>query len=97
MAIVEQRLAELGLVLPAPLKLPEGTRMSLPFAWVKIRVKRAFVSGHVALNADGTIAHPLGKVGADVSVDTAYAAARLVALAQLSSLQRALGDLDRIT
>jgi enamine deaminase RidA (YjgF/YER057c/UK114 family) len=97
MARIEAKLAEMGLALPQPLQMPPGVRMSLPFAWVRVRGKRAFVSGHVALNPDGTIAQPLGKVGAEVSPDEGYAAARLVALAQLASLQRALGDLDRIT
>ncbi|SOE99510.1 Enamine deaminase RidA, house cleaning of reactive enamine intermediates, YjgF/YER057c/UK114 family [Burkholderia sp. OK233] len=55
------------------------------------------VSGHVPLNLDGTIAQPVGRVGAEVSVKEGYAAARLVALAQLASLQKELGDLDRIT
>ncbi|WP_341809909.1 RidA family protein [Paraburkholderia phenoliruptrix] len=49
------------------------------------------------LNPDGTIARPIGKVGREVSLDEGYTAARLVALAQLASLQKALGDLDRIT
>ncbi len=41
-------------------------------------------------------ASPLGKVGAEVSEAQAYAAARLTALSLLGSLQRSLGDLDRI-
>jgi enamine deaminase RidA (YjgF/YER057c/UK114 family) len=97
MARIEAKLAEMGLVLPQPLQMPAGVRMSLPFAWVRVSGKRAFVSGHVPLSSDGTIAKPLGRVGAEVSPDEGYSAARLVALAQLSSLQRALGDLDRIT
>jgi enamine deaminase RidA (YjgF/YER057c/UK114 family) len=36
-------------------------------------------------------------VGAEVSVEQAYQAARLTALAVLGSLKRALGDLDRVT
>lgn len=39
----------------------------------------------------------VGRVGAEVLVDEGYTAARLVALAQLASLQKELGDLDRIT
>ncbi|MCZ7654788.1 MAG: RidA family protein [Rhodocyclaceae bacterium] len=39
----------------------------------------------------------MGKLGREVSVEQGYAAARLTALAMLGSLQRALGDLDRIT
>ena len=39
----------------------------------------------------------IGKVGGDVSETDAYEGARLTGLAMLSSLQRALGDLDRVT
>jgi enamine deaminase RidA (YjgF/YER057c/UK114 family) len=92
---IESRLAELGLRLPEPLKVPPGLRM--PFAWVRVRGNRAYVAGHVPLNEDGTLARPLGKVGADVTPEQGYAAARLVALAHLASLKRALGDLDRVT
>ena len=61
MAIIEQRLAAMGLELPEPLKVREGLRM--PFAWVRVRGNRADISGHVACSRDGTLAKPLGKVG----------------------------------
>jgi hypothetical protein len=95
MPVIEQRLAEKGLALPAPLKVREGLRM--PFTWVRVRGNRAYISGHVACNLDGSLAKPLGKVGADVTPEQGYASARLVALAHLASLKRAIGDLDRIT
>lgn len=91
---LDSRLSELGLALPAPLVLPPGAK--LPFPWVNVVGNRAIVSGHGPTNADGTLAKPLGKVGAEVSQDEAYRAARLTALAILGSLKRALGDLDRI-
>ena len=69
----------------------------LPFAFVRVVDRRALISGHGPQNPDGTIAAPLGKVGREVTVEQGYAAARLTALAMLGSLQRALGDLDRIT
>jgi len=69
----------------------------LPFQFVRVAGNRALISGHAPLNADGTIAVPLGKVGSDVTLEQGYAAAKLTALAILASLQRALGDLDRIT
>ena len=43
------------------------------------------------------MARPLGKVGAEVSPEQGYEAARLKALAMLASLKRELGDLDRVT
>ena len=94
MAHIESKLAALGLVLPAPLKPPPG--IVLPFAMVRIVGTRAVVSGHGPQNADGSIAQPLGKVGSDLTIEQGYAAARLVALSIFASLQRALGDLDRI-
>jgi enamine deaminase RidA (YjgF/YER057c/UK114 family) len=92
---IEEKLHRMGLELPAPFKPPPG--IELPFAWVRVRGNRAYVSGHVALNQDGTMAEPRGKVGADVSPEEGYRSARLVALAHLGSLKRALGDLDRVT
>ena len=95
MAIIEAKLAEMGLVLPQPLQMPANIRM--PFTMVRIRGNRAFISGHIPLNPDGTVAQPLGKVGAEVTPEEGYRAARLVALGHLASLKRALGDLDRVT
>jgi enamine deaminase RidA (YjgF/YER057c/UK114 family) len=92
---IEAKLEELGLVLPEPMQAPSG--LQLPFSWVRVRANRAYISGHIPLNADSSIARPLGKVGAEVSADEGYEAARRVALAHLASLKRALGDLDRIS
>ena len=93
MSKVEQRFTELGLVLPAPLHLPLS--VVLRFPWARIVGMRALISGHGPTNADGSLAQPLGKVGSDVSLEQAYASARLTALAVLGSLKREL-DLDRI-
>lgn len=92
---IEAKLAALGLVLPPPMQLPPGVR--LPFAVVRIHADRAYVAGHGPQNPDGTTAGPFGKLGAEISVEEGYAAARLTALSLLGSLQRTLGDLDRIT
>lgn len=54
MARIEQRLATLGLVLPPPVTPPPG--VVLPFTFVRIAGRRAIISGHGPLNADGTIA-----------------------------------------
>lgn len=91
---VEQRLQELGLVLPSPTRAPPNVR--LPFAPVRLRGNRAFIAGHGPLNPDGSVAGPFGKVPTHVSPEQAYASARLVCLAMLGSLKRALGDLDRV-
>ncbi|NJM06238.1 RidA family protein [Candidatus Gracilibacteria bacterium] len=94
MARIEQRLQELGIVLPTPLQPPTGTR--LPFPWVRIVGTRALISGHGPTNPDGSIAQPFGKVGREVTIEQAYAAARLTGLAMVSSLKQELGDLNRI-
>lgn len=91
---IETRLSELGLVLPRALDAPAGVR--LPFAQVRLHGDRAYLSGHGPLNPDGSLRPPFGKVGADATVEEAYAAARATALASLADLQRALGDLDRV-
>ena len=94
MSEIESKLAALDLTLPAPIQLPPG--VVLPFAWVRVHGDRAYVSGHVALNADGSLAGPLGKVGAELTQEQGYHAARLTGLAILASLKRELGDLDRV-
>lgn len=95
MARIEAKLAALGLVLPPQLVPPGGA--ALPFRFVHLRGNRALISGHGPLAADGSVAQPLGKVGRDLTLEQGYTAARLTGLAILGSLQRALGDLDRIT
>jgi enamine deaminase RidA (YjgF/YER057c/UK114 family) len=71
-------------------------RTVTPFAWVRLHGDRAYVSGHVALNPDGSLAEPLGKVGAELTQEQGTHAARLTGLAILASLKRELGDLDRV-
>jgi len=70
MPTTEERLAALGYVLPEPLKLPHG--VTLPFPWVRVVGLRAIISGHGPTNADGSLAHPLGKVGTEVTEEQAY-------------------------
>ena len=94
MSTPEDRLAELGLVLPEPLQLPPG--VTLPFPWVRLVGTRAIISGHGPTNTDGSLAQPLGKVGSEVTEEQAYIAARLTGMAILGSLKRELGSLSRI-
>ncbi len=92
---IEDKLTEIGLVLPQPIQPPPG--IELPFAWVRMYENRAYVSGHGAQNPDGSVAGPFGKVGADVTPEQAAASARLATLSILASLKKELGELDRIT
>ena len=93
--IVEERIREMGLVLPALLQVPADVR--LPFSSVRIVGDRAYISGHGPQAPDGTISGPFGKVGDEVTLAEAQASARLVGLSILASLRRTLGDLDRVT
>ena len=92
---IEARLRDLGLALPPPIKAPPG--IVLPFSFVRVHAGIAYVSGHGPQNADGSVAGPFGKVGVDVSIELGYEAAKAVALSMLGSLQRELGDLDRVS
>jgi len=92
---IDERVRELGLVLPEPFRSPTGA--AYPFSWVRMRGNRADVSGHLPLEPNGTLAEPRGKVGESLSIEQGAAAARLVGLAMLGSLQRELGELERIT
>jgi enamine deaminase RidA (YjgF/YER057c/UK114 family) len=94
MSVIENRIVALGLSLPPPTRPPRG--VTLPFQFVHVIGSRVLISGHGPQAPDGTFAPPLGKVGAEVSLEQGYSAARLTALSILGSLHRALGDLDRI-
>ena len=86
---IEQRLAELGIVLPAP-GSPAGSYV--PYVVVG---ELAFMAGQVAREA-GKMKYT-GKVGRDLSVELGQAAARLCATNLLAQLKAACaGDLDRV-
>jgi len=78
MSRIEQRLRELGIVLPRPPQLPPG--IVLPFPWIRVVGSRALISGHGPLDDDGSLARPLGKVGREVSQEQGYVAARRTGL-----------------
>ena len=91
--VIEDRLGELGLRLPAPLAAPPGVR--LPFELVRVHGDLAYVSGHGPFDGDRLLV--TGRVGAEVSVEQAYEAARATGLSMLASLKQELGELDRVT
>jgi enamine deaminase RidA (YjgF/YER057c/UK114 family) len=91
---IDQRIHELGLILPEAFRSPTGA--AYPFSWVRVRGNRAYISGHLPLNPDGTLAEPRGKIGETLSIEQGAAAARLVGLAMLGSLKRELGELERV-
>ena len=89
---IEERLAELGLTLPAPFAAPPG--LVVPFDLVRVVGAVAYISGHGPI--DGSTPLIQGKVGADVSPEQAYDAARATGLSIVASLKAELGDLDRV-
>jgi enamine deaminase RidA (YjgF/YER057c/UK114 family) len=84
----EERLSQLGLVLP-PTPEPVGTYVPYRFA-----DNLLYLSGQGPKRPDGT--YRKGRLGRDVSIDEAYQEARLVGLQLLSVAQSALGDLSRV-
>jgi len=93
MGRIEERLAELGLELPAVFAPPPG--VEFPFDLVHVFGDVGFVSGHLPM--DGSEVLATGRVGAELTVDEGYEAARQTALSILASLKAELGELDRVT
>jgi enamine deaminase RidA (YjgF/YER057c/UK114 family) len=93
MGRIEDRLAELGLVLPKPFAPPPDVEFK--FDLVRVSGGVGYVSGH--LPVDGAEVLARGKVGDDLTVEQGYEAARLTALAILASLKQELGELDRVS
>lgn len=88
---VDDKFRDLGLMLPEPMKTA-----SLPFDLTRIDGQTLYLSGHVPTELDGSMAKPLGKVGAEVSPEEAYESARKVALGLFASIVEAVGSLDRV-
>jgi enamine deaminase RidA (YjgF/YER057c/UK114 family) len=93
LARIEERLEELGLSLPSVFSAPPG--IEFRFHIIRVSGGHAYISGHGPL--DGSEVLVRGKVGAEVTAEQGYEAARLTALSILASLARELGDLDRVT
>ena len=85
--MIEQRLAELGIVLP-PVFPPAGN-----YTGCVVDGDMVYVSGHGPVHGDEIVR---GKVGGDLTLEQGRHAARLTALSILATLRAELGDLDRI-
>jgi enamine deaminase RidA (YjgF/YER057c/UK114 family) len=92
---IDARLEAMGLSLPAEPQVTPGSVQ--PPYWIRLRGNIAYCSGQSARKPDGTAAGPFGSVPSEVSIEEARAGARGAALSLLGTLQRELGDLDRIT
>jgi enamine deaminase RidA (YjgF/YER057c/UK114 family) len=93
MGRIDDRLAELHLELPRPFAPPPGVQF--PFDLVRVSGGIGYISGH--LPADGSDVLSVGRVGAELTVEDGYEAARLVGLSIVAGLKAELGELDRVT
>lgn len=82
------QLSALGIV------LPEAPQPIANFVTHVIEGKLLYLSGQGPTEPDGTLY--TGKVGADVSVEEAYAHARLTGINLIAVMHAALGDLGRV-
>jgi len=90
----DERLSDLGLILPQVPRMPAGVVTT--FSWVRVLGDRVLVSGHGPQNPDGSPAGPFGRVPDQVSAEQATRSAQLAALSVLASVRDAVGGLDRI-
>ena len=88
MSDIEARLRELKIELPLPAKPAANYVPGV------VSGNLLFLSGQGPRAADGTFL--CGKVGSDVSLEDAYARARLVGLGLLATARQQLGALERI-
>jgi len=86
---VEQKLAAQGIVLHDP-----RTPMANYVGFVRTG-NLLFVSGQVCANAEGKLVAK-GKLGAGVSTEQGYEAAKTCAVNLLAQIKAALGDLDKV-
>lgn len=89
---IDAKLKELGIELPTP---PAAVANYVPYVTAGFMVT---ISGQLCLGPDGKLAPAhVGKVGAEVSLETAAEAARLCAINLIAQLKSAVGDLGRVT
>jgi enamine deaminase RidA (YjgF/YER057c/UK114 family) len=86
---ISSTLEQMDLRLPEPLQPPGNYEL------VKVHAGFAYVAGHGPF--DGSTLLTKGVIGADLTLEEGYEAARLTALSMLASLEQELGDLSRIT
>ncbi|MBZ5739365.1 RidA family protein [Nocardioides mangrovi] len=94
MSTAEQRVTELGLVIPDYADPPYGGRFGTVKAFHRVG-SLVFLGGMTAESRDGVVLHP-GHLGADVSVEQGCEAARRAATNVLGMLRLAVGSLDEV-
>lgn len=91
---IEKRLEELGIVLPVIDEDYYGTKYGKMKPYHRMG-NWLCLSGQTPDLGDGTALHP-GVVGAGVSVEDAYQAARLTGINCIAAIKHAVGDLDNV-
>jgi enamine deaminase RidA (YjgF/YER057c/UK114 family) len=92
---VETRIKELGVDLPDFSKTPY---YGPSYGSMKPHHRVGsilFLSGHIPERPDGSLLHP-GRLGADVTIEQGYEAARLTAINCLAGIKHAIGDLNAV-
>ena len=87
--IIEQKLASAGI------ELLETVKPVANYVPARTCGDLVYLSGHGPVKTDGSLI--TGKLGIDLDIEDGYGAARLAAVALLSSLKAEIGDLDRVT
>lgn len=85
---IQARLKDLGIILPPA---PAGVGAYVP--WV--RTGNLIITSGQLPWCDGKLAY-IGKLGAEVSIEQGYDAARICAINAIAQLKSAIGDLDRV-
>jgi enamine deaminase RidA (YjgF/YER057c/UK114 family) len=93
MGSIEGRLAELGIVLPRPRRVPANFILGVvlgEICWLSGTL------GTIVNERDEDVIPKPGKVGREVTLEEAYASARQCAINHLAWLRLTIGDLDRV-
>jgi enamine deaminase RidA (YjgF/YER057c/UK114 family) len=85
---IERRLAELKITLPE-LRAPLGT-----YVHAKRVGGMLYLAGKGPTNPDGSV--PVGKLGAEFTIEQGYQQARSVGLTLIAAIKQAIGDLDQV-
>lgn len=91
MGTVENKLAQMGITLPAPLVLPSANRT----AAVQVG-NMLYLSGHGAALLEDESVKRRGKVDLDITEAEAYDTARALAIKMIATLKHHVEELDRV-
>jgi enamine deaminase RidA (YjgF/YER057c/UK114 family) len=100
---IEKKLQSMGITLPELGKWKSNVETAQKYYGQHCGKMKPFhrmgnllvLSGHVPDLPDGTVMYP-GRVGAEVTVEQAYKAARQTGINCLAGIKQAIGDLDKV-